>query len=105
MTHSRRTEEGALHGASHPAYSQREAHHEGWTLARTCYPDGSETVEIRRFDADSPFADDEGARHHVVAWARAGSPLHRAALDLCDPTERKLLRLFCGDWRTEEKAD
>ena len=72
MTHRRRTQEGAPHGTFHPAYSQKETHREGWTLAWTCYPDGSETVEIRCFDAGSPFADDEGARHHVVARARAG---------------------------------
>lgn len=85
MTHRRRTQEGAPHGTFHPAYSQKETHREGWTLAWTCYPDGSETVEIRRLDA--------------------GSPLHRATLDLCDPTERKPLRPFCGDWRTEAAAD
>lgn len=73
---------------------------------QTRHADGSETVEIRRLDPGSRFADDEDARRYVVIQARAGSSLHRAALDVCDPMKRKLLRLFYGEWRTEgEEAD
>lgn len=101
MTDRRRIQAGAPHGAPHPAYYRREAHREGWTVERTRHADGSETVEIRHLGRGSRFADDEEARRYVVTQARAGSPLHRAALDVCDPTERKLLRLFYGEWRAE----
>jgi hypothetical protein len=83
------------------AYDEAQAHREGWTVARRGpREDGSEWVEVRRVGAEGcRFVDDESARHYVVAQARAGSDLHRAALDLCDTLERELLRVFCGDWQ------
>lgn len=103
MTDHHRGQQGAPAGARHSAYYRREAHREGWTLARTCHADGSETVEIRCLDPGSRFADDEEARRHVVVQARAGSPLHRGALDVCVPVERKLLRVLYGEWQSEEE--
>jgi hypothetical protein len=45
---------------------------------------------------EPPFASDRDAWLHVIA--RAGSALHRAALDAVDDTERMLIEAACGAW-------
>ena len=76
---------------------------EGWDVFECgLREDGSARVEIQRLDnpaAGQPtFETDHAAWDHVVARARAGSALHLRALQMVDPTERKLIRCFCAPW-------
>lgn len=61
--------------------------------------DGTPRIEIQRLDGVAPgqprFRTDRAAWEHVVARALEGSALHLAALAMLDPTERKLIRLWC----------
>ena len=65
-------------------------------------PEGRPRFQLQREDApedrEPPFASDRDAWKHVVARARAGSALHRAALDAVDDTERMLIEAACGAW-------
>ena len=49
-------------------------------------------------DGRLAFTEDRDAWAHVVARARAGSALHRAALDAVDDMERMLIEVACGSW-------
>jgi hypothetical protein len=76
---------------------------EGWDVFDCgLREDGSARIEIQRLDnpaAGQPtFETDHAAWDHVVARARAGSALHLRALQMVDPTERKLIRWFCASW-------
>ncbi|MBN8905252.1 MAG: hypothetical protein J0H14_06820 [Alphaproteobacteria bacterium] len=59
-------------------------------------------MEIQRVDsseAGAPvFADASDAWRHVVTRARAGSALHRRALQMVDPIERMLIEASVGWW-------
>ena len=76
---------------------------EGWALFN-CGPDheGRPQIQLQREDApedrEPPFTSDRDAWLHVVTRARAGSALHRAALDAVDDTERMLIEAACGAW-------
>ena len=76
---------------------------EGWAV-RDCGPsfEGAAQAQLQRLDAppgsQPAFGDDREAWMHVVARARAGSALHRAALDAVDDMERLLIRASCGGW-------
>ena len=76
---------------------------EGWDVS-DCGPDpgGRDQFRLCRIDAPEddtpPFADDRDAWEHAVTRARAGSALHRAALDAADDTERMLIEAACGAW-------
>ena len=76
---------------------------EGWSVFDCgCPEDGSPRVEIQRVDSpeagDPVFADDSDAWQHVVTRARAGSALHRRALQMIDPIERMLIEASFGWW-------
>lgn len=82
-----------------PAAAERE----GWGVF-DCGPsfEGAPQAQLQRLDAppggQPAFGDDHAAWMHVVARARAGSALHRAALDAVDDIERLLIRAACGGW-------
>jgi len=84
-------------------FDNTAASREGWALF-DCGPDpeGRPQLQLQREDApedrEPPFASDRDAWEHVVARARAGSALHRAALDAVDDTERMLIEAACGAW-------
>ena len=84
-------------------FENTAAAREGWDLF-DCGPDpeGRPQIQLQREDApedrEPPFASDHDAREHVVTRARAGSALHRAALDAVDDTERMLIEAACGAW-------
>ena len=81
------------------AFDQQQALAEGWGVFEAgLRHDGSERVEIQRFDDARVFPDDEKVWRHVVDQARQGSSLHRAALDLIDPRERGVIETICGPW-------
>ena len=79
------------------------ARREGWDVF-DCGPDpeGRPRLQLQREDApedrEPPFASDRDAWKHVVTRARAGSALHRAALDAVDDTERLSIEAACGAW-------
>jgi hypothetical protein len=85
------------------AFDHAAARQEGWVLSE-CDPreDGSGHVEIQRVDnpenGTPVFEDDHAAWKHVVQRARAGSTLHRQALDLADKVERALIEIAHGAW-------
>ena len=85
------------------AFDHDAAAREGWNVFH-CDPDpdNRRQVQLPRLDAPNdgapPFPDDRDAWEHVVARARAGSALHRAALDAVDNTERMLIEAACGAW-------
>ena len=79
---------------------------EGWTVT-ACgrHADGSACIQLHRLERmlhgrRPVFASDHDAWQHVVARARAGSPLHVAALALVDRYERRLIEAACGAWLT-----
>ena len=84
-------------------FDNTAAAREGWDLF-DCGPDpeGRPQIQLQREDApedrEPPFASDRDAWEHVVTRARAGSALHRAALDAVDDTERMLIEAACGAW-------
>ena len=84
-------------------FDNTAASHEGWALF-DCGPDddGKPQIQLQRedfpSDGEPSFADDRDAGEHVVTRARAGSALHRAALDAVDNTERMLIEAACGAW-------
>lgn len=81
------------------AFNQQHALAEGWGVFEAgVRDDGSERIEIQRFDDACVFSDDEKVWRHVVDQARQGSSLHRAALHLVDPRERRLIEHLCGPW-------
>lgn len=79
------------------------ARRDGWDVF-DCGPDpeGRPQIQLQREDApedrEPPFASDRDAWEHVVTRARAGSALHRAALDAVNDTERMLIEAACGAW-------
>ena len=82
-------------------FTAGSAQAEGWDVFDCgVREDGSTCREIQRLDSPSigvpTFADDGSAWEHVVAKARAGSPLHQAALRIVDPVERSLIRFWCS---------
>ena len=85
------------------SFDNAAAQREGWDLFE-CGPDpeGRPQIQLQREDApedrEPPFASDRDAWEHVVTHARAGSALHRAALDAVDDTERMLIEAACGAW-------
>ena len=84
-----------------PVFSSAAARAEGWDVFECeTREDGSVHAEIQRLvgidGSASRFEDDDAAWEHVVARARAGSPLHRAALTIVDPVERALIRFWCS---------
>ena len=82
---------------------------EGWAVV-DCGPsfEGAPQAQLQRLDAPpdckpvNPLrgaaVEDRDAWAHVVARARAGSALHRAALDAVDDVERMLIEASCGAW-------
>ena len=84
-------------------YDMKAAQTEGWLVSQVdggVRKDGTPWMEIQKYDDDpaSRFKCDESAWAHVVTRARGGSELHIAALNMVDPTERKLIVLACGEW-------
>ena len=84
-------------------FDNAAASREGWALFDCgSDPEGRPQLQLQREDApedrEPPFASDRDAWEHVVARARAGSALHRAALDAVDDTERMLIEATCGAW-------
>ena len=85
------------------SFDTAAAAREGWALF-DCGPDrdGRPQIQLQREgapeDREPPFPDDRDAWLHVVTRARAGSALHRAALDAVDDTERMLIEAACGAW-------
>ena len=76
---------------------------EGWTVSECGqHSDGSARVQLQKIDAPAAgipaFADDADAWKHVVSQARAGSALHRDALQRVDRVERALIEVHCGAW-------
>ena len=84
-------------------FDHAAAAREGWAVS-DCGPsfEGARQAQLQRLDVppdgQPAFADDRDAWMHVVARARAGSSLHRAALDAVDDMERLLIRASCGGW-------
>jgi len=79
------------------------ARREGWDVFYCDLdPEGQHRFQLQRIDTPEdgtpPFPDDRDAWQHVVTRARAGSALHRAALDAVDDTERMLIEAACGAW-------
>lgn len=82
---------------------------EGWAVV-DCGPsfDGAPQAQLQCLDAPpdgksvsphhGPTTEDRQVWAHVVARARAGSALHRAALDAVDDMERMLIEVSCGSW-------
>lgn len=76
---------------------------EGWAVV-DCGPsfDGAFTAQLQRLDTPPDgrpgFAEDRDAWLHVVSRARAGSTLHRAALDAVDEVERMTIDATWGSW-------
>lgn len=82
---------------------------EGWAVI-DCGPsfDGAPQAQLQCLDAPpdgksvsshhGPTTEDRRVWAHVVARARAGSALHRAALDAVDDVERMLIEASCGSW-------
>jgi hypothetical protein len=84
-------------------YDMNAAMSEGWLVSQVdsgVRKDGTPWMEIQKHDEDpaDTFKCDESAWAHVVCRARGGSALHIAALNMVDPTERKLIVLACGEW-------
>ena len=82
------------------AFRSDLAQAEGWDVF-DCgrREDGTPRIEIQRLDSVAPgqprFRTDGAAWEHVVARALQGSTLHLTALAMLDPTERKMIRLWC----------
>ena len=105
---------GTAHHAPHPdpetaptgvqvscVYQAALARAEGWgVFFRGERGDGSPCYELQALDGGTPggagFEDDVRAWEHVVAQARAGSSLHRAALGTVDPVELRVIRYWCA---------
>ena len=84
-------------------FNHDAARREGWDVFDCDLdPEGRHQFQLQRIDAladgTPPFPDDRDAWQHVVTQARAGSALHRAALDAVDGTERMLIEAACGSW-------
>ena len=80
-------------------FNQEWALAEGWGVFEAGQrEDGSERIEIQRLDDACVFNNDEKVWRHVVDRARQGSSLHRAALNLVDPRERRVIEHLCGPW-------
>ena len=85
------------------SFDHAAARCEGWDVFRCgADPDGRPQLHLQRIDVPEdgtpPFPDDRDAWELVVTRARAGSVLHRAALDAVDDTERMLIEAACGAW-------
>ena len=85
------------------AFDHDAAAREGWNVFDCDLDlDGRPQLQLQHIDAPAdgtpPFPDDRDAWEHVVTRARAGSALHRAALDAVDDTERMLIEAACGAW-------
>lgn len=76
---------------------------EGWAVV-DCGPSFEGAPQSRLQPIAGPrdgrlaFTEDRDAWAHVVARARAGSVLHRAALDAVDDMERMLIEVAYGSW-------
>ena len=76
---------------------------EGWgVIDAGPAPDGGMLLQLHRIAGPSgssgTFGGDEDAWAHVVARARDGSALHRAALAAVNDIERALIEATCGAW-------
>ena len=76
---------------------------EGWgVIDAGPAPDGGMLLQLHRIagpaGSSGAFGGDEDAWAHVVARARAGSALHRAALAAVNDIERALIEATCGAW-------
>ena len=76
---------------------------EGWgVIDAGPAPDGGMLLQLHRIagpsEGSAVFGGDEDAWAHVVARARAGSELHRAALAAVNDIERALIEATCGAW-------
>ena len=85
------------------AFKHAAGRREGWDVFNCgADPEGRPRLQLQRGDAPEdrapPFASDRDAWEHAVTRARAGSALHRAALDAADDTERMLIEAACGAW-------
>ena len=84
-------------------FNHDAAAQEGWAV-RDCGPsfEGAPRAQLQCLDAppggQPAFGEDREVWMHVVARARAGSALHRAALAAVDDMERLLIRASCGGW-------
>ncbi len=76
------------------------AEREGWGLAGAgAHTDGTQIMELQAIhDGHPDLADEHAAWAHVMARARQGSDLHRAALAAVDDAERTLIEATCGAW-------
>ena len=81
-------------------FDQTVAEREGWGLAGAGFhADGTPITELQAIqDGHSDLTDDQAAWRHVVARARLGSDLHRAALAAVGDMERTLIEATCGAW-------
>ena len=82
-------------------FASASARAEGWDVFDCgVRQDGSACREVKWLDDSSDgvsILDDDGtAWEHVIKQARAGSPLHRSALELVDPVERGSIRFWCS---------
>jgi len=84
-------------------FDHAAARREGWDVFDCGLdPEGKPEIQLQREDCpedgEPAFADDRDAWNHVVTQARAGSALHRAALDAVNDTERMQIEDACGAW-------
>ena len=81
-------------------FDQTAAEREGWGLADAGpHPDGTPAMELQTLrQGGAGFLSDRDVWEHVVARAREGSELHRAALAAVDDVERALIEATCGAW-------
>jgi hypothetical protein len=81
-------------------FDRTVAEREGWGLAEAGFhTNGTPIMELQAIQDNHPaLADDQAAWAHVVARARQGSDLHRAALAAVDDVERTLIEATCGAW-------
>ncbi len=79
------------------------AANEGWgVIDAGPAPDGGPLLQLQSIAGPSAssaaFGGDDDAWKHVVARAREGSALHRAALAAVNDIERTLIEATCGAW-------
>lgn len=84
-------------------FDHAAAAREGWVVVDCGLSfEGARQAQLQRLDALSDgkpaFPEDRDAWVHVIARARAGSTLHRAALGAVDDVERMLIEATCGAW-------
>ena len=81
-------------------FERTVAERKDWVLADASFhTDGMPVMELQATQDGHPdLIDDQAAWKHVVAHARQGSDLHRAALAAVDNVERTLFEATCGAW-------